>query len=132
MSAPGGISTAGHAIEWELPPLERIISDLSPSPPSLAKGTETVNPEEQKNMFQTVQNIIQKADEGASYDSKKPHASLEQADADSWRGGRNVESLSDVCSILYKLWSCNSEYLAQAAEVLANGSRDGELCFPPK
>ncbi|KAJ5605043.1 hypothetical protein N7510_010197 [Penicillium lagena] len=132
MSAPGGISTTGPgtAIGWMLPPVEQITSDLSPSPPSLTKGTATIDPEEQKNMFRNVQNIIQKADEGTSYDLKGLHASLEQADADSQRGGRSVESLGEVRTILYKLWSCNSEYLAQTAEVLANGSRDSSWRAP--
>jgi hypothetical protein len=128
MSASGGISTTGHT-GWVLPPVEQITSDLS-SPPSLTKGTETIDPEEQKNMFWNVQNIIQKADEGTSFDLKELHASLEQADADSRRGGCNVESLGEVRTILYKLWSCNSEYLAQTAEVLANGSRDCEFRLP--
>ncbi|KAJ5806978.1 hypothetical protein N7474_010570 [Penicillium riverlandense] len=132
MSASGGISTTGHgaANGWVLPPVEQITAELSPSPPSLTKGTETIDSEEQKEMFWNVQNIIQKADEGTSYDLKELHASLEQADADSRRGGRNVESLDEVRTILYKLWSCNSEYLAQTAEALANGSRDSSWRAP--
>jgi hypothetical protein len=38
----------------------------------------------------------------------------------------NLSSLETVPTILSKLWSCRSRYLPQAAEALANGSRNRE------
>lgn len=109
MSLQDGLSRHAASSQLELPPVGQLISDLSPYPPSLACGTETVDTEEQKELFQTLQNAIHKAESSGQID---------------------VESLQSVRSILYKLWSCNSLHLIQAADLLANGSRDREFSFP--
>lgn len=124
-------STTQHAAvsHLELPSLEQLTSDWSSFPSSLARGTETVDPKEQKEMFQALQDAIQNSDTSetaGSFDLKELHASLGQANTDA-RRGRDVESLKTVRSILYKLWSCNSQHLNQATEILANGSRDREF-----
>lgn len=81
-------------------------------------------------MFRALKNVIENSEAitgaGNSFDLKELHASLEQADADARHGRRDTESLDSVKTILHQLWACNSGLLAQAAEILANGSRDRE------
>ncbi|KAJ5096233.1 hypothetical protein NUU61_005589 [Penicillium alfredii] len=113
---------------WELPSVERVFSDLPEFPSLPPRGTEAIDSQEQQTMFRALQDAIEKAewtdDSGNSFNLKELHASLEQADADARHGLRDIGALHGVRDILYKLWSANSEYLAQAAEILANGSRD--------
>ena len=72
--------------------------------------------------------IIEKAqavdEAGNSFDLKELHASLEEADANTKRGRRDADTLQSVNATLQKLWACNSEYLVQATEIIADGSRD--------
>ena len=115
-----------------LPSVDLVLQDLPQISTSLpSRDTETIEPEEQERMFRSLKSIIEHvegtAEAAGSFDLKELHASLEQADADARRGRRDLESLQSVRTIIDHLWSCNSEYLAQAAEVLANGSRDREF-----
>jgi hypothetical protein len=117
--------------DWDLPPIKDILSDLSGFSSSLpARGTEDVGSEEQQVMFRALREIIEKAQEvdeaGNNFDLKELHASLEEADAMTKRGRRDAETLHSVVDTLNKLWTCNSEYLVQATEIIANGSRDRE------
>ncbi|KAJ5681554.1 uncharacterized protein N7477_001494, partial [Penicillium maclennaniae] len=133
--APAGDS-AGDACDapaptsgLELPSVDQILQSLPHIPTWLpSRDTETINSDEQKKMFFSLKSIVETAEgateAGSSFDLKELHASLEQADADARRGGRGLETLQSVLTTIRRLWSCNSEYLAQAAEVLANGSRD--------
>ncbi|KAJ5143057.1 uncharacterized protein N7515_001844 [Penicillium bovifimosum] len=139
MSSPG-ISTAQPAThedagrssfpkgDLELVPVEKILSDLPGTSSSLPPRTETVDSEEQRDMFLELRDIIEKArqvdEAGNSFDLKELHASLEEADANIRRGRRDAETLQSVNLTLQKLWACNSEYLVQATEIIANGSRD--------
>ncbi|CAG8905767.1 unnamed protein product [Penicillium nalgiovense] len=134
-----GISTAklavhedaGHSVSkeggLELPSIKNILPDL-PEISSLPPRTETIDPEEQQEMFRELRDIIEKAQEvneaGNSLDLKELHASLEEADANTKRGQRDAGTLQSVSATLKKLWACNSEYLVQATEIIANGSRD--------
>lgn len=142
MSSQAGISTAqsGHGGasqsvskkgDWDLPPIKDILSDLSGLSSSLsARGTEDVDLEEQQVMFRALRDIVEEAQEvdeaGNNFDLKELHASLEEADAITKRGRRDAETLQSVVDTLNKLWTCNSEYLVQATEIIANGSRDRE------
>jgi hypothetical protein len=142
MSSQAGISTAqsGHGAagqsvskkgDWDLPPIEDILSDLSGFSSSLpARGAEAVDSEEQQGMFRALRDIIEKAQEsdeaGNNFDLQELHASLEESDATTRRGRRDAETLQSVIDTLNKLWTCNSEYLVQATEIIANGSRDRE------
>jgi inactivated superfamily I helicase len=141
MSSPGGISTqmtghgAGQSIakkDLELPSIKEVLADLfsSSSSFSLPPRTESVDTEEQEEMFRGLRDIIEKAQEvdeaGNTFDLKELHASLEEADANSRRGRRDAETLQAVSVTLHKLWACKSEYLVQATEIVANGSRDRE------
>lgn len=118
----------------ELPSIEQVLSDLSEVSSSLPSRTsETLPQEEQEIMFRALKNVVEifesSAESISSFDLKELHSSLEQADADASRGQRDAEPLQNVHTILCKLWSVNSGFLSQAAEALANGSRDRELIF---
>ena len=133
-----GISTAklaihedaGHSVSkeggFELPSTKNILPDLPEI--SLPPRTETIDPEVQQKMFRELRDIIEKAQEvdeaRNSLDLKELHASLEEADANANRGQRDAGTLRSVSTTLKKLWACNSEYLVQATEIIANGSRD--------
>ncbi|KAJ5170622.1 uncharacterized protein N7500_003405 [Penicillium coprophilum] len=135
-----GISTAQMAVHREagnsvsrktdldIPSVRQILSDLSEVNSSLPPRTETIDSEEQQEMLHELREIIEKAqvaDEGGkSFDLSELHASLEEADASEKRGRRDAETLQSVRATLQKLWACNSEYLVQAAEIIADGSRD--------
>lgn len=112
VSAPG----------FDLPSVEQVLSSLpevsTPLPP---RGRKTLDLEDQKSMFHLLKSAIENS--GNSFDPKELHAPLEQADADARRGQRDPESLK---AILDQLWSCDSEFLVQAAEILANESRNRE------
>lgn len=116
----------------DLPSVDLVLQDLPQISTSLpSRDTETIDSEEQEMMFRSLKSIIERVEgtteAAGSFDLKELHASLEQGDADARRGRRDLESLRSVRTIIDRLWSCNSPYLAQAAEVLANGSRDREF-----
>lgn len=121
------------ATSFNLPTVQQILSELPELSSSLSgRDTETLSLEDQEKMFRALRTIIENAEgtaeAGNAFDLKELHASLEQADADARRGRRDPESLQTVLKILNQLWASSSEFLAQAAEVLANGSRDRETC----
>ncbi|KAJ5770807.1 uncharacterized protein N7511_002858 [Penicillium nucicola] len=140
MSSQGSISTVqpGHGAanqsilkkgDWDLPAIKDILPDQSgPSSSLPPRNTELFDSEKQQVMFRALQDIIEKAQEvdeaGNNFDLKELHASLEEADATMKRGRRDAETLQSVVDTLNKLWNCNSEYLVQATEIIANGSRD--------
>ncbi|OQD80476.1 hypothetical protein PENANT_c035G00627 [Penicillium antarcticum] len=146
MSSQGGISTvqsshgAGNQSvskqgDWDLPPIKDIVSDLSGSSSLLpAQSSESFELEEQQAMFHALRDIIEKAQEvdegGNNFDLKELHASLEEADATTKRGRRDADSLQSVVGTLNKLWNSKSEYLVQATEIIANGSRDPSWRVP--
>ncbi|KAJ5890690.1 uncharacterized protein N7473_006918 [Penicillium subrubescens] len=118
-----------QATSFDFPSVQQIFSELPESSSSLSdRGSETLSLEEHEKMFRALSLVIENAESAAesgnAFDLKELHASLEQADADARRGRRDVESLQSVLEILNKLWASNSEFLVQAAEVMANGSRE--------
>lgn len=121
-----------QATTFDFPSVQQIFSELPESSSSLSdRGSETLSLGEQEKMFRALSLVIENAENavetGNAFDLKELHASLEQADADSRRGRRDPESLQSVLKILNQLWASNSEFLPQAAEVLATGSREREL-----
>lgn len=91
----------------DCPSLEQVLSESTVSPPSLsARGAESLSAEEQTNLFSSLQDAFRNSEGG---------------------GEAGIEALKDVRAILDKLWQGNSEYLVQAADVLANGSRNREF-----
>lgn len=115
----------------ELPSIREILTDLPATTSSLTPRTETLEAEAQQEMFRALKKIIEEAratDAGKNFDLKDLQDSLEEADANS-KGHRDAETLTSVHDTLYKLWACRSEYLVQAADVIANGSRDRESLY---
>lgn len=127
------VSTTG----LNLPSIEQILVGFPEKSTSLPpRNEEIVSQKDQEELFCTLKNAIENAeltaDAGNSFDLKRLHASLEQAGADARRGWQDSQSLQSVHAILVQLWSCNSEFLIQAAELLANRSRDREfICERP-
>lgn len=139
MASLGGIRIAHGASQdanipapastLDLPSVDKVLSDLPELESSLQpQGTAEVQSEEQENMFRALKQIIEQTGEtsevGAAFDLKELHASLEQAEGEARRGRRDAETLKGVLNTLHQLWSCNSRWMAQAAEILANGSRE--------
>ena len=133
-TAPAGDSARNApalASGFDLPSVDQVLQSLPQISTSLlSRDAETIDSDEQKKMFLSLKSVIENAEgtaeAGSSFDLKELHASLEQADADA-RRGRNLETLQSVHTTIQRLWSCNSEYLVQAAEILANGSRDRQF-----
>ncbi|KAJ5180737.1 hypothetical protein N7492_003947 [Penicillium capsulatum] len=134
MPPQSGISTTQVARDGpassslELPSVEKVLSELPEGSTSLSpRGAETLDSEDQSKMLRALKNAIENSEAttgtGNNFDLKELHASLEQADADA-RGRRRKESLDSAKAILDQLWNCNSDLLSQAAEILANNSRD--------
>lgn len=107
----------------DLPSIEKIISSFPEKPPSLPpRGKVTLSEQKQEQLLDALKKAIAtfrgEADVGNGFDLKELHASLEQTDAN--------YNLPSVPIILDQLWQCNSELLIDAAETLANESRDRE------
>ncbi|CAI7569164.1 hypothetical protein N7533_001910 [Penicillium manginii] len=133
-------SAAATALGFK-PSIEQVLSDLpevtgnSSSLP--LRNSETLAKDEQEKMFRALKNVLDNFEpsddesaENESFDVKELQSSLEQADVDARRGERNAGPLQNVHTILCKLWSVNSGLLGQAAEALANGSRDPSWRVP--
>lgn len=130
-------SAAAKALGFK-PSIEEVLSDLpelsgsSESSSFPQRNSETLAQDEQEKMFRALKNVLDNfepsddSESPESFDLKELQSSLEQADADARRGERNAGPLQNVHTILCKLWSVNSGLLSQAAEALANGSRDRE------
>lgn len=120
---------ASQSTKVELPSIREVLAAAPSNSSSLEPRTETVDLEAQQEMFRALRDVIEnaQADEAENaYDLKELHASLEEAEASSKHGRRDAQTLQSVCDTLHRLWTCKSEYLAQAAEIIANGSRDRE------
>lgn len=118
--------------EFDLPSIEQILSGFPEKSTSLPpRNKEIVSQQEQEELLCTLKKAIEDAehtaDAGNSFDLKRLHASLEQADADARRGWQDSQSLRGVHAILVQLWSYQSDFLIQAAELLANRSRGREF-----
>ena len=134
MSVSGTVSDAAHIIAgFDLPSVDQFLAGLSgPSSSLSARDHKKVDLTEQQEMFHALKVVVEHVDgtgeAASSHDLKELYASLEQADAEARHGRRDVDALRKVRTILEHLWACNSGYLAQAAEILANCSRDSK-CF---
>ncbi|PGH02394.1 hypothetical protein GX51_04702 [Blastomyces parvus] len=122
------ISKSTAKEETQLPPARCTDTPLSeePSPPSAHPRDGPKLPrEEEEEMFRALQAIFQAAEEeDGNFNVKGLLNSLEEADEDTRHGKRNVNALKGVRDNLGLLWRSRSDYMVQAAEVLANGSRD--------
>lgn len=89
------------------PSLAQVLSELEVSFPCLpARGVKTLSADEQETLFCSLQDAFKDSESG---------------------GDAGNEALQNIRVILDKFWEYNSEYLAQAADILANGSRSREL-----
>ncbi|OJD15793.1 hypothetical protein AJ78_03973 [Emergomyces pasteurianus Ep9510] len=97
-----------------------------PSPPSAPdRDGPKLLKEEEEEMFRALQTIFQTAEEeDTNFDVQGLLKALGDADEDARRGRRNINTLKGVRDNLGLLWRSGSDYMVQAAEVLANGSRD--------
>ncbi|KAL2000830.1 hypothetical protein VTN02DRAFT_2569 [Thermoascus thermophilus] len=82
-------------------------------------------------MFRSLQAVFREADaKEGNFQVKELLASLDEADAGAKCGQRNLQALEGVRAILDRLWYSRSDYMARAAELLANGSRDQSWRVP--
>ena len=90
-----------------------------------ARDGVTLSVEEQEAMFRALRHVFERAEEDlGSFDIQDLLNSLDAADSDARRGHQNLEALHEVKVTLDQLWRSNSSYMAQATELLANGSRN--------
>lgn len=91
----------------DCPSLARVLSEPEVSFPCLpARGVETLSADEQKTLFSSLQDAFKDSESG---------------------GDAGNEALQNIRVILDKFWEYSSDYLVQAADILANGSRSREL-----
>ncbi|KAE8326087.1 armadillo-type protein [Aspergillus sergii] len=103
----------------EGPSLDQIISSLAPMPPALAPGVSMpLSLEEQQTLFDTLQEALNMAETryqtSLAAEAEGDYPSFKQVNV-------LFEGLQDI---LYRLWTCRSSFMVQAAEALANGSRN--------
>ncbi|GMF79173.1 unnamed protein product [Aspergillus oryzae] len=103
----------------ECPSLDEIISSLVPMPPALAPGVSMpLSLEEQRTLFDTLQEALNMAktryQTSLTAEAEGDYPSFKQVNV-------LFEGLQDI---LYRLWTCRSSFMVQAAEALANGSRN--------
>ncbi|KAJ6084424.1 hypothetical protein N7486_011224 [Penicillium sp. IBT 16267x] len=114
--------------ELDLPSVDQVLSGLPDIISILPVQDITVDLQDQEAMFRALKQIIEHAEQTSevsnSFDLKELHASLGQAEEEARLGRRDAKTLESVHTTLIQLWSCNSNLMAQAAEILANGSRD--------
>lgn len=117
------ISLAGGI---ELPAVETVVPDLTDLKSLSSSETEGVVPvEEHDQMFRALKEVLSKT-EGAEdvFDVQELRDALESADTAAQGGRRGPQLLRGVAAILQKLWQSESRYMVEAAEALANASRD--------
>lgn len=120
-SAPGGHSLPTPQESLNCPSIEEVLSKLAVPPSSLPARTPTLDVEDQKYMFHSLQAFMRSAQPG----DLQIDDSVDRADTES-ASRLHVDAIAHLRPVLDRLWKCQSEYLAQAAEVLANRSRDRE------
>lgn len=134
IAAPGHskqqLSVSSVSEEVNLPPVETILSTLGgpPAPSVAVREYLDLSVEEQSQMYRALQDVLSKSEENeGSFDVEELRTSLEHADAETRRGQRSLQALEGVLATLEKLWYSRSQYMAEAAEALANGSRERKI-----
>ena len=113
-----GVDVGVDPSNMDSPSLDVIISSLAPSPPAAApSGSESLPLEEQEALLSALQDTLRNAEAGGQITK----ASDAQDSTSSAQVGPDFET---VRGILDKLWACGSHLMVQAAELLANGSRN--------
>lgn len=126
--AAGSASLASTG--FDMPSVEQILSSLPERKVALPpRGEVALSQEEEGNLLRALQTAIEDVQDtteaGIGFDLKELHSSLAHA-AETRPNHRYFPNSQKVLSILDQLWSANSEFLSQAAEKLANRSRDRE------
>lgn len=111
----------------DLPAVESVIPDLS-NLKSLSSSTEieeVIPAEEQDHMFRALKEVLSKTEGDEDvFDVQELREALDLADTAAQGGRRGPQLLGGVAAILQKLWQSESRHLVEAAEALANASRD--------
>ncbi|KAL1953537.1 hypothetical protein VTO42DRAFT_2614 [Malbranchea cinnamomea] len=96
-----------------------------------ARRLVTLSEEEQEQRFRTLRDMFEDIDEkDEPFDSHDLLFSLDVANAHSRRDCQYLKALHEVKVNLDQLWKCGSSYMAQATELLANGSRNPKWRAP--
>lgn len=118
----------------DLPTVESVIPDLTKLE-SLSPSTETeevIPAEEQGQMFRALKEVLSKTEGNVDvFDVQELRDALESADTAAQEGRRGPQLLEGVAAILQKLWQSESRYMVEAAEALANASRDRTSILTP-
>ena len=117
--------------KFHMPSADEVLSGLPDISSSLPpRASEHMDLDDQREVLKALENAVERAERTAepsnSFDLKELHASLEQAEVEARSGRRDTKALESVPDLLQQLWSCSSNLLTQAAEFLANKSRDRE------
>ncbi len=86
--------------------------------------------ENKEQMFSSLGAIFQRAEAEGVGDFGELGVIFEHADRISRAGHRDVDALRNVKNILHQMWWSNSDFMTQAAQVLADASRDRMLFNP--
>ncbi|KAE8374305.1 armadillo-type protein [Aspergillus bertholletiae] len=101
------------------PTLSQIMSSLPPIPAALEPGVSMpLSLEEQRTLFDTLQEALKMAE--TRYQTSRA-AEADEGNPFFKQANTLFEGLQDI---LYQLWTCKSRFMVQAAEALANGSRN--------
>lgn len=117
----------------DLPAVETVVPNLTDlkSLPS-STGIEGVPVEEQGQMFRALKEVLSKTEGDEDvFDVQELRDALESADTAAQEGRRGPQLLGGVAAILQKLWQSKSRYMVEAAEALANASRDRTSILTP-
>ncbi|PLB50539.1 GTP-binding protein [Aspergillus steynii IBT 23096] len=108
--------------ELECPPLNEIVPGLYPSAPAdSSPKIVSLSSEEQEALFRSLQRILDSAAASTTEDEAHDEANGVEIQPSFQRVGTPFGEVNDI---LHKLSNCRSHYMEQAAEVLANGSRN--------
>jgi hypothetical protein len=83
-------------------------------------------------MFRALKEVLSKTEGNVDvFDVQELRDALESADTAAQEGRRGPQLLEGVAAILQKLWQSESRYMVEAAEALANASRDRTSLLTP-
>ncbi|KAK1141414.1 hypothetical protein N8T08_009086 [Aspergillus melleus] len=101
--------------ELECPPLHELVPELYLSAPTSTSSRDvSLPPEEQEALFKSLQETLEAANCTQDMSSGEDHPSFQRVDT----------PFGEMNDILHKLLNSRSHYMKQAAEALANGSRN--------
>ncbi|OKL62015.1 hypothetical protein UA08_02709 [Talaromyces atroroseus] len=126
------------SIASDMPSVDSVLSRLE-NPHSLALSGELEgflakeDEEEHGRLLHALQKVLSKTesgDEDTSFDVQELRDALEMTDAIAEQERHVPQMVGGAASILQKLWQSKSRYMVEAAEALANASRDPSWRIP--